>query len=164
MKYGTIEAFKMTKERRADNSDWPYWMHLAWNTKRDTPGSLQPTIINTGDGTLSIVTLEGVHLVSWGDYIVKGVKGEIYPCKPNIFEQIVRGVVTKKLTIKQIINKFFSSNTIKSMNIENASAIINFENTNTINITIFEKSVVNSFWYSVVGAFIVNIISWVLIK
>jgi len=154
----------MTKERRVDNCDWPYWMHLAWNTKRDTVGSLHPTIINTGDDTLSIVTREGVHLVSWGDYIIKGVKGEIYSCKPDIFEQIVRGVVIKKLTIKQIINKFFSSNTIKSMNIENAIAIINFENTNINNISIFEKSAVNWFWYSAVGAFIVNIISWVLTK
>jgi hypothetical protein len=30
--------------------------------------------------------LEGKHLVGWGDYIIQGVKGELYPCKPDIFE------------------------------------------------------------------------------
>ena len=33
-----------------------------------------------------IGTLEGQHIVSVGDYIIKGVKGEFYPCKPDIFE------------------------------------------------------------------------------
>lgn len=33
-----------------------------------------------------IKTLEGNMLVSKGDYIIKGVQGEFYPCKPDIFE------------------------------------------------------------------------------
>lgn len=33
-----------------------------------------------------IGTLEGSHVVSKGDYVIKGVKGEFYPCKPDIFE------------------------------------------------------------------------------
>ena len=33
-----------------------------------------------------INTLEGKMEMSWGDYIIKGVKGEFYPCKPDIFE------------------------------------------------------------------------------
>ena len=33
-----------------------------------------------------IGTLEGQHAASVGDYIIKGVKGEFYPCKPDIFE------------------------------------------------------------------------------
>jgi hypothetical protein len=32
-----------------------------------------------------IQTLEGGHIVSPGDYIITGVKGEHYPCKPDIF-------------------------------------------------------------------------------
>lgn len=36
---------------------------------------------------LLIFTLEGSHYASIGDYIIKGVKGEFYPCKPDIFEQ-----------------------------------------------------------------------------
>lgn len=34
---------------------------------------------------IDIQTLEGVHHASWGDYIIKGIKGEFYPCKPDIF-------------------------------------------------------------------------------
>jgi len=32
-----------------------------------------------------IMTLEGIFKVSPGDYVVKGIKGEYYPCKPDIF-------------------------------------------------------------------------------
>lgn len=35
---------------------------------------------------LSIYTLEGVMCADVGDWIIKGVKGEFYPCKPDIFE------------------------------------------------------------------------------
>ncbi len=34
----------------------------------------------------TINTLEGPHLVSDGDYIITGVQGEKYPCKPDIFK------------------------------------------------------------------------------
>ena len=34
-----------------------------------------------------IDTLEGGHTVCPGDWIITGVKGEVYPCKPDIFEQ-----------------------------------------------------------------------------
>jgi len=36
---------------------------------------------------LVISTLEGDMTASPGDWIIKGVKGEFYPCKPDIFEQ-----------------------------------------------------------------------------
>lgn len=36
---------------------------------------------------LFITTLEGNHHASPGDYIIKGIKGEFYPCKPDIFEK-----------------------------------------------------------------------------
>ncbi len=35
----------------------------------------------------SIITLEGTMDANVGDWIIKGVKGEFYPCKPDIFEQ-----------------------------------------------------------------------------
>ena len=35
---------------------------------------------------LVIETLEGDMKASFGDYIIKGVKGEFYPCKPDVFE------------------------------------------------------------------------------
>jgi len=36
--------------------------------------------------SLGIKTLEGTMRVENGDYIIKGVKGEFYPCKPDIFK------------------------------------------------------------------------------
>ena len=41
---------------------------------------------------LKISTLEGEMRASIGDYIIKGVKGEFYPCKPDIFEQTYEAV------------------------------------------------------------------------
>jgi hypothetical protein len=38
------------------------------------------------NGEVTIATLEGAMHASPGDWIIKGVKGEFYPCKPDIFE------------------------------------------------------------------------------
>lgn len=38
-----------------------------------------------GSDTFTITTLEGDHLAKCGDYIIRGVQGEFYPCKPDIF-------------------------------------------------------------------------------
>ena len=38
------------------------------------------------DDNILIPTLEGVMTANLGDYIIKGVQGEFYPCKPDIFE------------------------------------------------------------------------------
>jgi hypothetical protein len=38
------------------------------------------------DGELLVATLEGPLRAAPGDWIIKGVKGEFYPCKPDIFE------------------------------------------------------------------------------
>ena len=38
-------------------------------------------------GEIYIVTLEGNMKVSVGDYVIKGVKGEFYTCKPDIFQE-----------------------------------------------------------------------------
>lgn len=42
-----------------------------------------------------IDTLEGVMTASIGDWIIRGVKGEVYPCKPDIFAQTYEPVVDK---------------------------------------------------------------------
>jgi hypothetical protein len=39
-----------------------------------------------GKCTCIIPTLEGQHIATESDYIIKGIKGEFYPCKPDIFE------------------------------------------------------------------------------
>lgn len=43
-------------------------------------------------GQLPIVTLEGTMIASEGDYIIKGVRGEFYPCKPDIFAEMYEAV------------------------------------------------------------------------
>ncbi len=48
-------------------------------------GNAYETLPPTGK-YLHIKTLEGDHRVSPKDYVIKGIKGEFYPCKPDIFE------------------------------------------------------------------------------
>lgn len=83
-----IEAFQMTKERRQDNSEWPEWLHRGWNTDWNEPGAVSCEDYPNSDGTdrLQIWTLEGAHMVNWDDWIIQGVAGELYPCKPDIFD------------------------------------------------------------------------------
>lgn len=41
--------------------------------------------IHIKDGELLVSTLEGDMKASVGDYIIKGLRGEYYPCKPDVF-------------------------------------------------------------------------------
>lgn len=47
---------------------------------------------NDGNAVLKIQTLEGVMTASLGDWIIKGVSGEFYPCKPDIFAETYEAV------------------------------------------------------------------------
>ena len=49
-------------------------MDAAWEVGKG------PVIVN-----VRIQTLEGIHHASVGDFIIKGIRGEFYPCKPDIF-------------------------------------------------------------------------------
>ena len=49
-------------------------------------------------GTLDIPTLEGTMTASPGDWIIRGVKGEFYPCKPDIFEMTYEPVRSRWLS------------------------------------------------------------------
>lgn len=89
-----IEAFQMTKARRQDNSEWPAWMHAAWNENHHATGALYPANYPASDGTdkLIVHTLEGHMTVEWNDWIIRGVNGELYSCKPDIFEKTYEAV------------------------------------------------------------------------
>lgn len=50
-------------------------------------------IVTAVNGKVYIKTLEGLCHASNGDYIIRGVKGEIYPCKPDIFKMTYEEVV-----------------------------------------------------------------------
>lgn len=87
-----IEAFQMTQERRWDNSEWPEWLNLAWNADHGENAmwpdpDVPPHPDHESAAELICGTLEGVYRISWNDWIIKGVQDEIYPCKPDIFEQ-----------------------------------------------------------------------------
>lgn len=85
----------MTQERRVNNSEWPVWLLQAWQKDPTEEGSLfhSEHLDSDGNDLLLIKTLEGTQLVSWGDFIIKGVQGEIYPCKPDIFEETYEPVI-----------------------------------------------------------------------
>lgn len=42
--------------------------------------------IDPSDGRMLIATLEGPHWVNLKDWVIRGVAGEFYPCKPGIFD------------------------------------------------------------------------------
>ena len=80
-----IEAFQMTEARKSDNSEWPAWLNEAWNRDPLDGGALYTHRDGEGGRAMFIRTLEGEHRVTPGDFIIQGVKGELYPCKPDIF-------------------------------------------------------------------------------
>jgi hypothetical protein len=64
-----IEAFKYLTDQAPE-----WWMNY--------PGIK----IDVSTWSAFIPTLEGTHEAKPGDFIIQGVKGELYPCKPDIFE------------------------------------------------------------------------------
>lgn len=68
-----IEAMQFTEESKNRVFNW-------------VNGNKAPDWDDEGNPCLKIQTLEGVMTASVGDYVIKGVQGEFYPCKPDIFE------------------------------------------------------------------------------
>lgn len=68
----------------------------------DTAGPSDP---QTGEdwGLLEIETLEGTMTVTPRDYIIQGVQGEFYPCKPDIFAATYEGVMSPTDRIGDIL-------------------------------------------------------------
>lgn len=50
-------------------------------------GQFKCSALHGEDNYLEIPTLEGVMRAKKGDWIIKGINGEYYPCKPDIFEK-----------------------------------------------------------------------------
>lgn len=53
---------------------------------------MRDDLLLVGGLTLLIPTLEGTHECRPGDWIIRGVQGEFYPCKPDIFEATYEAV------------------------------------------------------------------------
>ena len=75
-----IEAVKWSGDNLSEVIDFT---GLNISAAHWTSEELAATVKNKG---LKIFTLEGPLKASVGDWIIKGVKGEFYPCKPDIFE------------------------------------------------------------------------------
>lgn len=59
---------------------------LSYHSTIEVSKFIDQPVQMTNDGII-IKTLEGDHLAKAGDYIIKGVHGEFYPCKPDIFKK-----------------------------------------------------------------------------
>lgn len=62
-------------------AEMPDWLEAAYDND-----IISNVGTNAADTVAKIKTLEGVMTADRGDWIIRGVKGEIYPCKPDIFE------------------------------------------------------------------------------
>ena len=84
-----IEAFRMTREARQDNTNWPEWLNYAWQKPQTVSGAVFPSQrpFTSGNDELNIKTLEGVMLVKFGSWIIKGINDELYACDHEIFEK-----------------------------------------------------------------------------
>jgi hypothetical protein len=72
-----IEAYRFVEGTGRDIAAW-----CGGKYKQDVKPS-DPTDVWSG---ILIPTLEGTMTASVGDWIIKGVQGEFYPCKPDIFD------------------------------------------------------------------------------
>lgn len=76
-----IEALQFDGTRQSANQVF------AWLGSHSFPAQLDLGGVNGQPVKLFLLTLEGGMLVSPGDFVIRGVAGEFYPCKPEIFQQ-----------------------------------------------------------------------------
>ena len=81
-----IEAFQLN-ERGLVGEDW-FWDAVSENTIITHDFGK----FHHGAAWCEIKTLEGTMVAKAGDYIIRGVNGEIYPCKCDIFEKAYEAV------------------------------------------------------------------------
>lgn len=80
-----IEAIQWTKE---NDAELEHWLSKEKSVELEIDDHLYVAGVGTPYITkIQIKTLEGTMEASYGDYIIKGINGEIYPCKPDIFEK-----------------------------------------------------------------------------
>jgi hypothetical protein len=68
-----IEARRLGEDFQHEVADWCH-------------GKLLGVLLPPGSRAILISTLEGEMRAEIGDYIIKGIQGEFYPCKPDIFQ------------------------------------------------------------------------------
>lgn len=75
-----VEAVQFTNENK----------NMVYHTLSELNNGVRPTGQCGEEIGLIIPTLEGDMHASLGDYIIKGIQGELWPCKPDIFEKTHR--------------------------------------------------------------------------
>lgn len=71
-----------------NDGTWPpimQWLDQISGGKMVFQPGEHPPLTRNSDGSLNVHTLEGTMRGDVGDWIICGVKGELYPCKPDIF-------------------------------------------------------------------------------
>lgn len=89
-----IEAMLFDGDNAATHAVYK-WVEQNTQGSYDYTGDERPAhgvTIRPRDGAFIIHTLEGEMVVSRGDYVIRGVQGEFYPCKPDIFEATYEAV------------------------------------------------------------------------
>ena len=84
----TIECFIYDGDLKSSDGKFyvPEWAQKAYE---------DGNIFFKDQGEMYIKTLEGDHHASVGDIIIRGVNGELYPCKPDIFEKTYNIITTE---------------------------------------------------------------------
>jgi hypothetical protein len=72
-----IEAFQLTKENAFEIIQWAHEGYPPEANVIISPAERDGLLIRTKDGNM---------YATLGDFVIKGIKGEFYPCKPDIFE------------------------------------------------------------------------------
>ncbi|MGY1946631.1 hypothetical protein [Nocardia asiatica] len=102
-----IEAMHFRRDMSA-----PEAMEVYYWVEKHTLGSFEPMDVIEGrkpypasgvsidprDGRMIISTLEGLHWVDLGDWVVRGIEGEFYPVKPGIFAKTYDEVSASEAT------------------------------------------------------------------
>ncbi len=84
-----VEAFEFVEAAPLmPLSSWPTWLSQAFLKDKGVEGALW----ESSRGNWYVGTLEGALSVSFGDFIIQGVKGEIYPCRADIFHETYEAV------------------------------------------------------------------------
>ena len=89
-----IEARQLTNDNASEILDW---INSSSTQRYSFLGELYVDVLTRSVlQPLLIRNLEGDHEATIGDWIIKGVKGEFYPCKPDIFEMTYQPLIKQE--------------------------------------------------------------------
>lgn len=82
-----VEAIRVEEAHRLAGSDFwalPQWLIDAYEGRNEA--GVRSVVFANHPSRVLITTLEGTMTGDLGDWIIRGVQGELYPCKPDIFD------------------------------------------------------------------------------